>query len=56
MQGQPGDKVYHDISDINAITSLDIPGNPYREVDDAVMKGGKALNVPTAIVARARLI
>jgi len=52
---RPGDKIYRDTDDIETITSWDMPGNPHREVDDAVMTGGKALNVPTAIIARAQL-
>jgi hypothetical protein len=53
--GQPGDKIYRDTDDIGAITSWDMPGNPQREIDDVVMTDGKALNVPTAIIARAQL-
>src|SRR5271170_5344900 len=55
MLGQPGDKIYRDTDDIETITSWDMPGNPHREVDDAVMTDGKVLNVPTAIIARAQL-
>lgn len=55
MLGQPGDKIYRDTDDIETITSWDMPGNPHREVDDAVMTDGKALNVPTAIIARAQI-
>jgi hypothetical protein len=55
MLGQPGDKIYRDTNDIETITSWDMPGNPHREVDGAVMTDGKALNVPTAIIARAQL-
>lgn len=54
LLGQPGDKVYRDTDDIDTITSWDMPGNPHREVDNAVMTDGKALNVPTAIIARRR--
>jgi hypothetical protein len=55
MLGQPGDKIYRDTDDIGTITSWDMPGNPQREVDDAVMTDGKPLNVPTAIIARGPL-
>ena len=49
--GQTGDKVYSDTNDIDTITSWDMPGNPHRDVDNAVMTDGKALKVPTAIIA-----
>ena len=49
--GQTGDKIYSDNDDIDTITSWDMPGNPHREVDNAVMTDGKSLKVPTAIIA-----
>lgn len=56
FSGQPGDQVYRDTDDQDPITSGEEAGNPGREVDDTVISDGKVLNVPTAIVARARLV
>jgi hypothetical protein len=53
FSGQYGDQIYRDTDDIDTITSWNMPGNPHRDVDNAVITDGKALKVPTSIIARA---
>ncbi|KAI9754560.1 MAG: peroxisome- protein [Chaenotheca gracillima] len=47
--GEPSDKVYHDVDDVQEITSLDL-SQPHRDTDIALIQGGKDNAVPTTIV------
>ncbi|KAF7718836.1 Uncharacterized protein PECH_007145 [Penicillium ucsense] len=47
--GNPAPKIFDDVKDIEEITSLD-QSALHRNVDDAVITGGKQHNVPTAII------
>jgi nucleoside-diphosphate-sugar epimerase len=48
--GYATQKMYSDVSDIRAITSLPMTA-VHRDLDDAVISGGLALGVPTAIIS-----
>jgi hypothetical protein len=43
--------VYHDIADLEVITSLPIENHVHRDVDMAVLDGQKKFKVPTAIIS-----
>lgn len=49
--GQPSDKVYHDVADLEAITSFAVENHVHRDVDMALLQAQKAFHVPTAIVS-----
>ncbi|KAI9837874.1 MAG: hypothetical protein M1837_002694 [Sclerophora amabilis] len=48
--GEPSSKIFHDIDDIKDILSLD-QSQPHRDIDIAVIDGGKEHGVSTLIVA-----
>jgi hypothetical protein len=48
--GQPSEKIYHDIADLDEITSFPTEGHIHRDVDAAVLAANKEFKAPTAIV------
>jgi hypothetical protein len=49
--GQPSTKVYHDIADLQELTSLPLENHFHRDVEKAFLEAQKKFGVPTAILS-----